>query len=115
GPAAELVVVLLEHAPQPHDAGVAGGIVGRLRAGPGILVPADHDEVVGLALDLAHRDFERAPAVLDIGAKPHPHRAALEHLAQLESGAARDTDAGQGRHFALEGLRRRVAPYRFDR
>ena len=44
--AAQLVAVLLEHARQLHDAGVAGGVVGRLRAGPGILVAADHDEIV---------------------------------------------------------------------
>ena len=44
--AAQLVAVLLEHARQLHDAGVAGGVVGRLRPGPGILVAADHDEVV---------------------------------------------------------------------
>ena len=44
--AAQLVAVLLEHARQLHDAGVAGGVVGRLRAGPGVLVAADHDEVV---------------------------------------------------------------------
>src|SRR6185436_8821590 len=34
---AQLVAMLLEDACEFHDAGVAGGVVGRLRAGPGVL------------------------------------------------------------------------------
>src|SRR5262249_32448358 len=113
--APQLVALLLEHPAELHDAGVAGGVVGRLRAGPGVLVPADHDEIVALALDLADRDLHRTPAVLDVGAKPHSHRALLKHLAQLQARAARDADARQRWHLGLEGLGRRIPPHRLAR
>ena len=75
--AAQLVAVLVEDAGQLQDAGIAGGVVGRLGAGPGVLVAADHDEVVAAALDLADRDLHGAPAVLDVGAEPHAHGPAF--------------------------------------
>src|SRR5262249_23472464 len=58
---AQLVTMLLEHARQLHDAGIAGGIVGGLRAGPGVLVTADNHEIVRPALHLADGDLNGAP------------------------------------------------------
>ena len=83
--------------------------------GPGVLVAADHHEIVRAALDLAHRDLHGPPAVLDVGAEPDAHRACLQHLAQLQAGGAGDADAGQRRHLALVGLGRRVAPHGLHR
>src|SRR3712207_8948777 len=62
-------------------------VVGRLRTLPGILVPADHDKVVGLAPDLADGDLHRLPGVLDVGAHPDADGTARseEHTSELQS------------------------------
>ena len=113
--APELVAVLLEDAGKLQDAGIAGGVVGRLGAGPGVLVSADHDEVLATALDLPDGDLHGAPAVLDVGAEPHAHGSRLQHLAQLQAGGAGDADTGQRRHLGSIGLGRRVAPHGLHR
>ena len=101
--AAQLVAVLLEDPREFQDAGIAGGVVGGLRARPGILVAADHHEVVAAGrLDLAGRDLHRPPAILDIRPHADAHRALADHLPQLQPGGAGDADAGQGRHLGPE-------------
>src|SRR5215468_9231356 len=107
--------MLLKDARQLYHAGVAGGVVRRLRARPGVLMTADNDEIVGVALDFADRDLHRPPAVLHIGPEPDPYGPCRKHLAQLQPSRARDADARQYGHFRLESFGRRIAPYRFDR
>src|SRR5215467_13495297 len=56
-PTPELVAVLLEYAGKLENAGIARGIIGRLRAGPGILVSANDDKIIAAAPDLADGDL----------------------------------------------------------
>ena len=113
--AAQLVAVLIEHPRKLEDTGIAGGVVGRLWPQPGILVAADHDKILAAAGNFADGDLHGAPGVFDVGAHADADRTLFQQLAQLEAGGPGDADAGQPRHFRLQGLRRRIAPHGLDR
>ena len=80
---------------------------------------AHHDEVVGFRravdLDFAHGDLDGAPAVLDMGTQPHPHRPFLRHLLEFQAGLPRYADTRDRRHLVLDVFRRGISPDGFHR